>query len=276
MKINFNEINLNIHTPESLYSPEKIPIIFLHGFTGSGVDWQNITNRTDNNFYPIAPDLIGHGESDSPDDAYHYTEQAMIEQLDFIISTFKFTRIILCGYSMGGRLALSYTSRYPEKVSGLILESTTAGISGETERSERRKNDELLAQKLLDEGVESFINYWMNIPLFSSLHKNPGVDIKELIKKRINNSAVGLANSLRGFGTGYMLDHWEDIVTFKQNTLLITGELDTKYSEINNKMKKKIQHCQHEIIKECGHNTHLEKPEEFFILVSSFIRTFIL
>jgi pimeloyl-ACP methyl ester carboxylesterase len=39
-------------------------------------------------------------------------------------------------------------------------------------------------------------------------------------------------------------------------------------------MKKLIPHCRHEVIQGCGHNVHLEKPEEFVILVQDFLRNF--
>ena len=275
MKINYKEISLNIYTGQRNYSSEKISIIFLHGFTGRGTDWSPVIDRLDQIFYPVAPDIIGHGESDSPDDIKYYSEFSLIEQLDFIITQLSLKKVILCGYSMGGRIALSYTLRYPDKVLGLILESTTPGISRKKERIERIKNDELLSEKIMNDGVESFITYWMKIPLFSSLQNNPNVSAEKIIEERNNNSATGLSNSLKGFSTGRMSDYWKEIPGIKQNTLLITGELDRKYSETNSSMKEKIELCRHEIIKGCGHNTHLENPEEFFILVSSFMRTFI-
>ena len=48
------------------------------------------------------------------------------------------TNSFLIGYSMGGRAALSYAVKYPEKLAGLILESTSAGIADEKLR--RRKS----------------------------------------------------------------------------------------------------------------------------------------
>ena len=42
---------------------------------------------------------------------------------------------------MGGRIALAYTVRYPERVSSLILESSSPGLKTEEEREERQVAD---------------------------------------------------------------------------------------------------------------------------------------
>ena len=68
---------------------------------------------------------------------------------------------------MGGRIALAYTIKYPERVTSLILESASPGLKTEQERIERREADELLAKKINSEGIPSFVEFWENIPLFA-------------------------------------------------------------------------------------------------------------
>src|SRR3954447_20095693 len=52
----------------------------------------------------------------------------------------------LVGYSMGGRLALHAALRDPKHFAALVLVGVTAGIEDSTEREERRRSDESLAE----------------------------------------------------------------------------------------------------------------------------------
>ena len=69
---------------------------------------------------------------------------------------------------MGGRLALSFAMEYPHKVRKLILESSSPGLKTEAERKKRQIQDEKLAQMILEQGMERFVEYWEDVPLFSS------------------------------------------------------------------------------------------------------------
>src|SRR5690625_6877126 len=80
--------------------------------------------------------------------------------------TLKITKIHLLGYSMGGRTSLSFANYYPEKINSLILESASPGIADPFERQRRKEADKALAEKILIEGVEAFVDYWEDLPLF--------------------------------------------------------------------------------------------------------------
>ena len=274
MQVKYKNLTLNIYVDETALTSNKIPVLFLHGFTGKGRDWKNIADKLGNEFLPVAIDLIGHGASDSPDEIEYYYEESQIEQLNFIIEKLKFEKEILCGYSMGGRLALSFSTKHPEKVIGLILESTTPGITDEEERKHRVDNDIMLAKRIKEYGVESFIEYWMSLPLFNSLNRLSAEQEFLLLSEREENTITGLSNSLIGFSTGKMKDHWDDAKQLTMPVLQITGSLDEKFTEINKKLYKLLPNSEHKIIPDTGHNTHLENPQDFFILVSSFLRTF--
>ena len=82
---------------------------------------------------------------------------------------------------------------------------------------------------------------------------------------------MGLQNSLLGFGTGKMGNYYPKLTDLNLQTKLIVGELDTKYCETSKKVNNELSHSQLEIIKDCGHNVHLEKPEEFLKFLNQFL-----
>ncbi|MBO1914528.1 alpha/beta fold hydrolase, partial [Microvirga sp. 3-52] len=105
------------------------------------------------------------------------------------------------GYSMGGRIALSYTINHPKRVASLILESSTPGLETERERIERMNKDKILAQKICSEGILSFVEFWEGIPLFDTQKKLSTEQQQKIRTERLSQNAVGLANSLLGIGT---------------------------------------------------------------------------
>ena len=55
------------------------------------------------------------------------------------------------------------------KFAGLALISTSAGLPDEAEREKRVASDERLADQLLQEGVQSFVTQWYQLPLWDDL-----------------------------------------------------------------------------------------------------------
>ena len=76
-------------------------------------------------------------------------------------------RFALCGYSLGGRVALHVALAAPERVTRLVLVSTSAGIEDDAERAERRAADRRLADELERIPFEQFIERWRTQPLFA-------------------------------------------------------------------------------------------------------------
>jgi 2-succinyl-6-hydroxy-2,4-cyclohexadiene-1-carboxylate synthase len=172
---------------------------------------------------------------------------------------------------MGGRAALSFAAKHPDRLNGLILESTTAGIKEQNERLQRTEEDNKLAEHILAEGIDKFINDWYNKPLFNSIGKNRKL-LDKLIKGKKNLSPTGLANSLKGFSTGLMKNHWAILEYLNMPVMLITGEDDVKFSNLNGGMAKLLPDAMHHTVRSAGHNVHLENEREFVILLNSFLR----
>jgi len=246
-------------------------VILLHGFTGSSKDWEEIIPRLSPNYNYYTIDLIGHGNSDSPSDNEFYNTASLIEQLrEFAVKITK-DKFVLIGYSMGGRAALSYSIKYPGSIAGLILESTTAGIKDEEEKIERIKKDEELAEFIKNHSIEEFIDYWMNLDIFDTQKRFANSKLTVIKNSKINNSKIGLSNSLKGFGAGIMPNYFDELKNLNFKTLLITGDLDEKFILINNEMVNLFPSAKHTSLKNSGHNTHLETPDAFIKTVNNFL-----
>ncbi|MCP5062622.1 MAG: 2-succinyl-6-hydroxy-2,4-cyclohexadiene-1-carboxylate synthase, partial [Ignavibacteriae bacterium] len=240
------------------------PIVFLHGFTGSSFDWEFLFNKLPDGFEPIIIDLLGHGKTSTPKNFKNYSVKSQIEFLDKIFKKLNIAKPILVGYSMGGRLALSYLFSYTENVEAVILESTSFGLKTKAERDERIISDEILTNQIRNSSIEKFIESWMKIPLFDSQNKLLQRTRNEQTENKIStNNVVGLTNSLLGFGTGNMNNYFNELEKVNTEILLLTGRLDSKFTEIAIEANSLLPNSHHSIVGDAGHNVHLEKPEEF-------------
>lgn len=276
MQISYNELSLNVEL-YSKFDPEKNTIILLHGFIGSSADWANICPELNDKYNKITVDLLGHGKSSSPNDAELYTAESMNDQVLTIINQLKLNKIILLGYSMGGRAALCFAAAQPERIRGLILESASAGIKNEVERKKRIESDEKIGELILksaaEKGLDEFVTKWMDQEIFGTLRRFSNQKLEEIKKKRMQNNPTGLVNSLKGFGTGMMPNVIPKLSKLKFPVLLISGGLDEKFTQINRGLVKSFPKAKHEIISTAGHNIHLEEPKKFVKAVNEFLRS---
>lgn len=247
---------------------KAIPILALHGFTGSGLDFECFVENTADQFTWWVPDLMGHGDSPVTENVDDYTVSAHIEYLDKIAKDIG-SRFMLLGYSMGGRLALRYALQRPELISHLILVGATPGIENPEERKLRQQSDEALADTIMKEGVKRFLKTWNEQPIIKTQENIPDFLRTSMMKRRHQNNPLGLANTLRAMGTGTMEPLWGRLNEIKCPVTLITGEMDNKFCEIIKQMQKQVPAISHKIIPKAGHAAIWEDMNSFINLISS-------
>jgi len=265
-RITVNGLNYNVDVHGS-----GVPLVMLHGFTGSVENWHPLVGHLEQYTTAILIDLPGHGRSDAPPDPARYEMTAVARDLAKLLQALTASPVNLLGYSMGGRLALYMAVHYPDLVKTLILESASPGLAEAQERLARRKRDEALADAIEREGVAAFVSYWENLPLFASQKRLPEAVRQQLRAQRLRNRPHGLANSLRGMGTGVQPPLWDDLTHVRQPVLLMAGELDAKFARIAKQMQARLPHAQLDIVPDAGHTIHLEQPGAFEGQVITFI-----
>jgi len=251
---------------------KKIPLVFLHGFSGSAEDWEDFFPAIPETFIPLSLDLPGHGKNVKHDSPEYYSVSSTVSIIKEFLSERCFNKAVLAGYSMGGRAALCFSVRFPNMVKGLFLESSSPGIIGEDNRDARRASDNRLADFIENSPIEDFVDFWLNIPLFESQKKLPLKKLEKIKAQKLNNDKKGLADSLRFFGTGIMPPLWDSLPFLEFPVSMISGSLDVKFSNINREMNEIIPDSEHLIIENCGHNIHLENPEEYLNVLLMFLK----
>ncbi|MGR9048997.1 2-succinyl-6-hydroxy-2,4-cyclohexadiene-1-carboxylate synthase [Halobacillus faecis] len=243
-------------------------LLLLHGFTGRASTFDSITSRFENSYRLIKVDLPGHGKTGS---IGRITMERFCLDLKALLDQQGLEKVSLLGYSLGGRTALSFAVLYPEYVDRLILESASPGLPTTEEQLSRQAKDKGLSEKLMEEGIESFVDFWGSIPLFDSQRKLPNDVKKALREERLSQTAEGLSESLLGMGTGHQPSWWNQLSSLKCPVLLVTGEEDAKFRSINREMADRFTHATHRVVKDAGHTVHLENPGIFAKIVDGFM-----
>jgi 2-succinyl-6-hydroxy-2,4-cyclohexadiene-1-carboxylate synthase len=255
--------------PHTLHGPDDAPVVLLlHGLMGAADEWESVTAHLTNDFRCLAVDLPGHGAAvDLLDEAY--TVEGTLAALVATLDTLNITRCYVVGYSMGGRLALLFALRHPERCIRLVLESASPGLRTEAERTERRRLDAERAAALTAD-FEGFLQRWYRMELFASLKDYPELRAA-MMARRWRNIPAELARSLRGFGTGEQPSLWDDLETLAVPTLAVAGSRDRKYADLAFEMAVVGPPLIPKIVR-TGHTVHAEQPALFADIVRDFFR----
>jgi 2-succinyl-6-hydroxy-2,4-cyclohexadiene-1-carboxylate synthase len=254
-------------------NPSHPPILFLHGFMGDLLEFKQAIAVLSKQFYCVAINLLGHGQTEVIDQVADrdddYTIQSTANFVIKFLDLLCVERCFLVGYSMGGRLALYLALHFPKYFSRVVLESASAGLRTEAERSNRRSLDRQLAAKLETSDFRLFLENWYQQSIFTNLRSHP--NFAQMLEQRLNNSPSQLAKSLRNLSTGVQPSLWGKFSDNEIPLLLLAGELDPKFVQINRQMEEVCKFAKLEIITRCSHNIHFENSDLFVEKVEAFL-----
>ncbi|HDP88402.1 MAG TPA: alpha/beta fold hydrolase [Thioalkalivibrio sp.] len=109
--------SLSLHVRDYDATRDGTPVVLLHGFLGSGVNWHSIARRLNEAWPVLVPDLRNHGQSPH---ATAMDYPAMAADLAALFEARGIERAVLVGHSMGGKLAMEYALRHPDQVARLV------------------------------------------------------------------------------------------------------------------------------------------------------------
>ena len=242
---------------------EGPPLLCLHGFDSSFLEFRRIYPLLKNKFKLIIPDLLGFGFSPRISNINYDPENIIINLTD-IINKLKITqKIYIVGASMGGSVAFSLTKRINEKIGKIILLSP-AGLFTKPKKIPRPFNQMGAA--------------FLGLPIvrknlcrqaFASPDKSVGAAEEQIAS--IHLGCKGWRNSLACFaksgGFGGTYENFDSIeiktICGEDDRILGVDELNKFQNIINLNLVR---------LKNCGHLPHLDLPQ----LTKKMIKDFIL
>ena len=241
-------------------------LVLLHGFAQTRRCWGPLAEGLAADRTVVAVDLPGHGGSTRAADA------DLDRTVDLLGSTLAGLDgpLDVLGYSMGGRVALTWMVTDPGRIRRLVTIGATAGITDTSRRAERRDADEERARRVERDGVDGFVEWWLGLPMFAGLP-----DWARFDEERRGNSADALAASLRNAGTGSMRPLWDDLAALGRSggapaLLALAGGDDPDYVAHAARLAADTG-GRAVTIPGAGHAAHLERPDETLAAVRRFL-----
>ncbi len=113
--------HVSIHGHDMAYRMEGSgpPLLLIHGIAGSSRTWRDVIPRLTDRFTVIAPDLMGHGQSEKP--VGDYSLGAFASGIRDLLEVLGIDRASVIGQSFGGGVAMQLAYQHPERCERLVL-----------------------------------------------------------------------------------------------------------------------------------------------------------
>ncbi|MFN2617839.1 MAG: alpha/beta fold hydrolase [Thermoleophilaceae bacterium] len=229
-----------------------IRVVFVPGFMQRGSAWAPVADLLGER-YPSA--LLDHREHDFEG------------RLREIASAAR--GAVVCGYSLGGRLALHAAAREPSLFAGLVTVGASAGIEEAAARAARLGADERLAAWMEGASIEDVVALWEREPLFAD-QADSLVEAQRV--GRLSHDPRELASLLRSAGQGALEPVWRRLTELDQLPVLaIAGARDERYAAAARRLAELTPLGRAELVEHAGHAPQLQRPERVAALLAEFL-----
>lgn len=227
-----------------------VPLVFLHGWRSESAVWFKIMSEAEKRgFRSFALDLPGFGLSEIPPEDFDLKKYAAV--IESFLEKEGLEKVYLVGHSFGGRIALKFASLFPENLSGLVLVDS-AGLKPK--------------DKKIIRFFAKILKPFFKLPFFRSF--------RPLIYKIIGAEDYIATPRLKNVFLNVVKENLEPSLSrIKTKTLVVWGEEDkTTPLSFAETFHRQIKNSRLEIIKDAGHFSFMDNPEEFSKILFDFVK----
>jgi pimeloyl-ACP methyl ester carboxylesterase len=254
-------------------------ILMIHGVGDSSATWSTVHAKLARRFTVIAPDLLGHGDSDKP--RADYSVAAFANGMRDLLTVLGIERVTVIGHSLGGGIAGQFAYQYPHFVERVILVAAggvTKDVNPALRLAALPMGAEALAALRLPGAMTSLrlVGRAAKAVLGATQIGRDLPDLMQLVERLRDPAALSaFSHTLRGAVDGHgqfvtMLDRSYLMETVP--TQLIWGENDPIIPASHVRIAHEAMPAsQLEIFEDSGHMPHHDDPDRFVDVVERFI-----
>jgi pimeloyl-[acyl-carrier protein] methyl ester esterase len=258
---------MNLHVDRYPYTGAdecSMRLLLIHGWGMHGGMWGGVTEKLAQHFHVYAVDLPGHGQSTA---MAHFDLDSVVDSLS---AQFR-EPLTVCGWSLGGQVALRWAMRYPQQVQRLILVASTPSFV--------RRDDwnHAMSAELLQEFTAALQqNYALTLKRFLALQLRGSEQEREILavlrQVLFNRGEPDLTALQDGLAILLECDLRSALSSIMQPALIIAGELDALAPwQASQYMAQQMPTTELVKIKGAAHAPFLSHPEEFVGHVVKFL-----
>jgi len=237
------------------------PLVLVHGFLGSSKMWEPQINFFKDNFRVIAPALPGFGNSSAIKSCNSI--ECMAKAILGLLEKKEIKNFNLLGHSLGGMIVQEIAKIAGEKILKLICYGTgpKGDIPGRFETIDQSR-EKLKINGLKDTAYRIAKTWFIeeDKAKYFYLCEEAG---KQTTLEAADNGLIAMKN----------WDGFKNLKNIKNETLIVWGDEDKAYNlhQVES-LNDNIPDSNLRVIKGCSHNVHLEKPDEFNMIIGEFLK----
>ncbi len=237
----------------------ELPLVLVHGFTGSKLDFRDQLPWFASDRRVIAPDHRGHGESSNRGP---YTLDRLKDDLLGFLDAIDVERCHLLGHSMGGMVAIRFALAHADRLASLVLMDTAAEPLTILPPAARK----LMNDAVLKDGLVARIEWMKSMPVSDGAQR--GIDyigaeehwrrIEEKLEQMDPHAFIDLGNAL-----GDCPPLLDALAALELPTTILVGATDTLLIEPSSRMASSIRGARLVTIPHAAHCPQYESADEW-------------
>tara|TARA_R110001583_G_scaffold177418_2_gene332600 strand:- start:100547 stop:101311 length:765 start_codon:yes stop_codon:yes gene_type:complete len=239
------------------------PLVILHGLFGSSDNWRGLAKQLAKQAQVITIDLRNHGRSP------HSSEQTydlMVEDVAELFERLKLEQVDIIGHSMGGKVAMVLSQRYPQWLRKLVV----VDIAPRTYSAEHNA----IFQDLLALDLSLYANRNDVDNALKTTFPNNSLRQFLLMNLVLNGEQLGWRINLQALYDNYpqlLAAVCEDETITIPSCFIRGGQSDYIGDEDVDLIRTGFPYSQLVTIEQAGHWVHAEAPQQFLTTITEFL-----
>lgn len=242
------------------------PLLLIGGLTTDKEIWSDMLPFLEPSFQLILPDNRGAGRSTQNQSNYSISDMA--DDMVGLLNHLNISKAIVVGHSMGEMILQDICIRFPQKIEKAIIAGAAAKVPHHI--CLHLDSTIKLNKASLDfDIILATVFPWIYAESFLLDQTKVYSEINRIKKSKYPQSLLGYINQTEAVKK---YDNCDKVNKITCPTLLISGSDDILITTntISEQLYKNIYNSKFEILHNCGHMFHREKPKQFAKLINDF------